>query len=134
MVQWQDGRGNWHDVEGWRAILDEVKGNEGRKVWYVSSDSFGKGPFCWVVSPNPESEPIATSVPFHMPDTAGKTVRVNVSVGQLAAVTPVPTIAVSTLPVAGGEQHLGLWVLLTVSLIGFLLASTLSKGSSQRLE
>jgi hypothetical protein len=134
MIEWQDGQGNWHDVEGWKAILDEVKGSEGRKVWYVSSDLFGKGPFCWVICPDPGSEPIATSAPFHMPDAAGETVRVNVSVGQRVAVTPLPTVAVATLPVAGGDWYLRLWLSLTVALIGLLLASALSTGSSRRLE
>ena len=32
VVQWQDGRGRWHDVTGWRGHLDALDGTTGTKV------------------------------------------------------------------------------------------------------
>ena len=77
VVQWQDDRDGWHDVEGWRGTLDEVEDNEGKKMWWVAKDGFGDGPFRWMLY---QSEGIdvllSQSAPFHLPDAAGKTVIV----------------------------------------------------------
>jgi hypothetical protein len=75
VVQWQDSLGNWHDVEGWRGTPDEGH----NKVWWVARADFGKGPFRWVIYENQEGELLAKSETFYLPDSAGKTVRVEVS-------------------------------------------------------
>lgn len=84
VVQWQDARGAWHDVEGWRGELDEVVTGEdgevvGHKTWWVAKPDLGTGPFRWLVYEGRQGRRLATSVPFDLPDTKGRTVRVEVS-------------------------------------------------------
>jgi hypothetical protein len=72
VVQWQDRSSFWHDVEGWKGMLDE--GNY--KVWWVAKPELGKGPFRWrVLSQN---KVVATSETFYLPH-ADQTVSVKVS-------------------------------------------------------
>lgn len=125
MVQWQDGLGEWHDVHGWRAKLDQVQGDEGEKVWYLAEDRFGEGPFSWAIYPDPEGEFIAQSAPFYMPKNTGETRQVKVSVGPLPVTAPTSTK--SSLPPTGGGQHLGLWKFLTVGLVVLLVAQLLPR-------
>lgn len=73
IVQWQDGLGDWHNVDSWRG---EVEND--RVIWYVSPDLFGKGPFCWVVYRDQETLGISES--FTMPLAANTLVRVTVAV------------------------------------------------------
>jgi hypothetical protein len=84
VVQWQDAWGGWHDVEGWRGELDEVAtGDEGEvvghKTWWVAKSDLGTGPFRWLVYEGRQGRRLATSVPFDLPDTRGRTERVEVS-------------------------------------------------------
>jgi hypothetical protein len=84
VVEWQDARGTWHDVEGWQGGLDEVvtgDGGEfvGHKTWWVVKSDLGTGPFRWLVYEGRQGRRLATSVPFNLPDTKGRTVRVEVS-------------------------------------------------------
>ena len=123
MVQWQDGLGEWHDVHGWRATLDEVNGDEGIKVWYVSEDQFGEGTYSWIVYPDPDDEFITRSAPFYMPGSTGQTRQVKVAVGPRPASTTKSTT--SSLPPSGGRQHPGLWKFLTVGLVVLLVAQLL---------
>lgn len=81
VMQWQDALGNWHDVEGWRGTLDEVAKGEGRKVWWLSSDLFGAGPFRWLVYAQPNGVLLATSEAFHLPDATGRIEIVTVVIG-----------------------------------------------------
>ena len=80
VVQWQDGLGGWHDVEGWQGALDT-----GQAMWFVSKEYLGKGPFRWVVYEAQESdalvrgEPLATSDAFYLPRTTGEVVSITVS-------------------------------------------------------
>ncbi len=73
MVQWQDGLGRWHDVEGWQGTLDEG----GQKIWWVAQPELGRGPFRWVILTR-EREQLDFSQPFYLPK-AGQIVRVQVS-------------------------------------------------------
>ena len=79
VVQWQDGLGGWHDIEGWRGKLDQLFADGGRKTWFVSAELFGKGPFRWVVYEDDKT--LATSDPFTMPSANGQTVRTLTTVG-----------------------------------------------------
>jgi hypothetical protein len=81
VVEWQDAFGDWHEVEGWRGALDEVVRGEGRKVWWVSLDDLGKGPFRWTVCRRPAGRPLAHSKPFHLPGTGEERVVVGVALG-----------------------------------------------------
>lgn len=71
IVQWQDGLGGWHDVEGWRG---EVK--EDRVLWYVSPEDLGSGPFRWVVYRGDET--LGTSENFNLPEVGRTLARVSV--------------------------------------------------------
>ena len=70
VVQWQDGLGAWHDVDGWRG---QVEG--GYVLWFVSADLLGAGPFRWQVYTT-EGETLGSSEPFDMPLYKGTIVRV----------------------------------------------------------
>ena len=72
VVQWQDDRGVWHDVEGWQGSLDEAVTGEdgtvvGHKTWWVAHDDLGKGPFRWQVRRDKQGAPIGTSETFDLP-------------------------------------------------------------------
>ncbi len=82
IVQWQDGRGEWHDVEGWQGTLNEVavsdEGVVGRQVWWVAEADLGKGPFRWVVYAGRGGRPLGTSEPFDLPGSGGTVTTVAV--------------------------------------------------------
>ena len=67
VVQWRHPDGSWRDVEGWRGTFDEIVGGEGRKVWWVSEDGFGHGPFRWVVYQSEGGRLLGTSGTFNLP-------------------------------------------------------------------
>ena len=73
VVQWQDGLGDWHDVDGWRGTLDQFYTDGGRKTWWVSERDFGTGPFRWVVYEGDDT--LAVSESFYLPASAGEVVR-----------------------------------------------------------
>jgi hypothetical protein len=74
MVQWQNGSGAWHNVEGWRA-----QSGSGSVTWAVDQKDLGSGPFRWV-SYAPNGRIIASSFSFNLP-TAGQTLNVNMPGG-----------------------------------------------------
>jgi hypothetical protein len=78
MIQWQDSVGVWHDVEGWRSTLDR----DNKQVWWVAGADFGKGPFRWVVYQAPEGKLLAKSKTFTLPNSAGETVIIKVSLAR----------------------------------------------------
>jgi hypothetical protein len=75
VIQWQDSARAWHDVEGWRSTLDEG----GRRVWWVAGADFGTGPFRWAVYQSPDGDLLAESETFYLPNSAGETVTIEVS-------------------------------------------------------
>jgi hypothetical protein len=84
VVQWQDDQGLWRNVEGWQGTLDSVATGEdggivGYKKWWVAHGDSGKGPFRWVVSKSQGGAPLSTSASFSLPESAGKTVLIEVS-------------------------------------------------------
>ncbi len=79
VVQWQDDKGAWRDVEGWQGTLDEVQEGEGKKVWWVAKADLGTGPFRWVVTRGPGGAWLAVSELFYLPTRTGETVPVQVS-------------------------------------------------------
>jgi len=78
IVQWQDSAGGWHDIEGWQGTLNEGH----KKVWWVAPDIFGRGPFRWTVYQSQGGQLLATSDSFYLPDSAGKKVRVGMSLSE----------------------------------------------------
>jgi len=79
VVQWQDDRGRWQDVNGWQGNLDAVVGGEGRKTWWLPNSLRGKGPFRWQVYQVEGGRLLATSEPFDMPAAAGRKMTVELS-------------------------------------------------------
>ncbi len=82
VVQWQDGLGDWHDVEGWAG-----KATEGLVVWAVFPSEFGKGPFRWAVYDdhddigNTERVFLGASGPFYLPELGGESIKSEVIIG-----------------------------------------------------
>jgi len=79
VVQWLEGKEDWHNVEGWQGTPDEVNNSEGKKVWWVAKRSFGKGPFRWLIYRSRGGDLLATSDSFYLPDSADSEVWVEVS-------------------------------------------------------
>jgi hypothetical protein len=79
VVQWQDDKGVWRDVDGWQGTLDEVQDGQGKKVWWVAKADLGKGPFRWVVTQGVGGACLAVSESFYLPIRVGETVPVQVS-------------------------------------------------------
>jgi len=75
VVQWQDGLGAWHDVEGWRGWLPD----NGRQ-WVVAKD-FATGPFRWVVMAEPEGPVLGVSDSFYLPGAANEWLKVSIAEG-----------------------------------------------------
>jgi hypothetical protein len=83
VVQWQDPTGAWHDVEGWRGTLDEVRSDEdgavtGYKTWWVGGEHMGEGPFRWLVYQGKGGWLLATSESFDLPSVDKTTLVVEV--------------------------------------------------------
>ena len=78
VVQWQDSTGGWHDVEGWRGMLDESD----TKRWWVAPRDFGTGPFQWVIAQGIEGTQLAVSEPFTLPASANQTLQISLSLAQ----------------------------------------------------
>jgi hypothetical protein len=70
-IQWQDGAGAWHDVEGWQGALDEVARGVGKKTWAVADGHLGGGPYRWLIYARPDGDVVMTSRPFYLPSAAG---------------------------------------------------------------
>jgi hypothetical protein len=67
IVQWLDGAGGWHDVEGWAGNFDGTRGAMAVKSWVVSPGDSGKGPFRWLVLAAPGGAKLGTSASFYLP-------------------------------------------------------------------
>jgi hypothetical protein len=76
VVQWQDGWGNWHDVEGWQGTPDGIVDGEGRKVWWLSRELLGQGPFRWAIYHARGGELLTISEPFYLPTAPCQLLRV----------------------------------------------------------
>ncbi len=77
VVQWQDGLGEWHDVDSWRGEFDEVVDRVGKKTWWLEEWLFGAGPFRWVVYDRTSGQVLAQTAPFNMPREHRQTLRVD---------------------------------------------------------
>jgi hypothetical protein len=85
VVEWQDGWGNWHIVEGWRGALDDVTVNDtgmvsAFKTWWAAKKDYGTGPFRWVITQGLGGALLATSDSFYIPAAHNMSVTVKVSI------------------------------------------------------
>jgi len=82
VVQWQDGLGDWHEVEGWQGeldALDNVQPERQWKVWGVAFENFGQGPFRWVVY-SATGDVLGVSSNFDLPRAQSDWVAVEITV------------------------------------------------------
>ncbi len=81
-VQWQDDKGEWFEVDGWKGNLDTIAQSEngwvGTKEWWASDDIIGSGPYRWNVYTHPGGDLLTTSEPFNLATYAGGMVVVPV--------------------------------------------------------
>jgi hypothetical protein len=75
VVQWQDSRGNWHNIDGWQGHLE----TGGYKRWWVAEKDFNTGPFRWIVTQGTGGTVLGASEPFSLPAGANEVVQVTVS-------------------------------------------------------
>ncbi len=80
VMQWQDGTGAWHDVEGWQGPPEVAPEGGVHKHWVVSPDDLGKGPFRWVVLRGRGGEMLAASQPFRLPALSGDVTEIDLAV------------------------------------------------------
>ncbi len=72
VVQWQDGLGSWHDVEGWQGPCQRDGSGLPYRAWSVGPKDLGTGPFRWLVRDGRGGKELAASVPFHVPRAGGE--------------------------------------------------------------
>lgn len=72
-VEWQDGDGRWHIVDGWQGTLHpNSKIKQWEVEWWVGRSDFNTGPFRWVVDPDGKrivSEPFELNFAENAADT-----------------------------------------------------------------
>jgi uncharacterized repeat protein (TIGR01451 family) len=110
-VEWLDGAGAWHRVEGWQNALPD---GGGVQDWWVSQADFGKGPFRWVLyAGSDKSSVLGASEPFNLPASTAAPLQISLV---LAQPTPTPTEAPSLTPApAPSATPAPSWLSLTVS-------------------
>jgi hypothetical protein len=82
IVQWQDGVGRWHDVEGWRAQVEQDQPVN----WWVAPEDTNTGPYRWLVYQDQDRRVVVwASEAFYLPKR-GETLVVTTAV----AVRPAP--------------------------------------------
>jgi len=77
IIQWQDAWGDWHDVEGWQGTFNE----ESQVIWWVAPADLDTGPFRWTICESKGGDLLAFSESFYLPASAGRSVRVEVTLG-----------------------------------------------------
>lgn len=65
-IEWQDGLGDWHKVDGWRGSTtnDQIQ-------WFVGSELLGSGPFRWLVFSEENEMLLGVTNQFCMPSNSG---------------------------------------------------------------
>ena len=79
VVQWQDGLGRWHDVEGWQGKMEVIGGDQATRSWWVDHKDFGAGPFRWLICQENCHNPLGASASFYLPDGLNRVVAVEVT-------------------------------------------------------
>lgn len=116
VVQWQDQTGAWHDIDGWRGMLDGGR----QKVWWIDPADFGKGPFRWAVYREQNGQLLTSSSSFDLPRAAYETVSAEIESLSDAPISqrgkspvsqqPLPGAAATStpdfLPVTGAEPEI----------------------------
>ncbi|MBI5879549.1 MAG: hypothetical protein HZB53_18010 [Chloroflexi bacterium] len=80
IVQWQDGTGQWHDVDNWQGAPKGNPGDAYHQAYAIDERNYGKGPFRWIVRTTKGSTDAAVSQPFNLPRNTSEAVRIDVAV------------------------------------------------------
>lgn len=75
-VEWQDGAGIWHLVDGWTGYTQN-----GALRWYADNNLLGKGPFRWNVYTQDRCCLLVPGIPFMLPKQPGATVVTSANIG-----------------------------------------------------
>ncbi|MEM9776843.1 MAG: hypothetical protein AAF902_19840 [Chloroflexota bacterium] len=72
IVQWQDERGDWNNVEGWQGYLEYDAASQTWKViWWTSRENFGEESFRWAIYTDKQLASLeATSETFDLPKSS----------------------------------------------------------------
>jgi hypothetical protein len=101
-VQWQDGLGNWHDVESWQGSLDVLEDTGLRlKQWAVSSENADQGPFRWIIYSEHGGAVWGTSASFDLP--GGEGVDLAMTVEPQTVATTADAAAITDTPITTTE-------------------------------
>lgn len=76
-VQWQDGLGDWHLVDGWRG-----SSTEGEVRWFLGEKDLGTGPFRWLVYFQENDDLLAVSESFYLPQKVNEIVIIYVQIDE----------------------------------------------------
>jgi hypothetical protein len=71
VVQWEDGLGNWHDVDGWRSELTWLTSYVFFQPWWVAPKDLGTGPFRWLIYNPKTGKTVGTTNSFYLPMGGG---------------------------------------------------------------
>lgn len=95
VVQWLDGVGNWHDVDGWEGVPAGASSNGAHIAWKVDDSLFGKGPFRWVVEQGSGGAITGASAAFYLPHDPGEIVPVMVTLdgSNPGSTSEIPSVA-----------------------------------------
>ena len=77
VVQWQDGLGGWHDVDGWRGSLNESE----FILWWVAPRDLGAVWYRWHVY-TADGRISTTSDSFSLPSHPNQTLHIMISLAQ----------------------------------------------------
>ena len=77
VVQWQDGLGEWHDIEGWRGTLNESN----FIVWWVAPGDLGAVWYRWQVY-TADGRIATTSDAFSLPSQANQTLHILITLAE----------------------------------------------------
>ncbi|MCP4543570.1 MAG: hypothetical protein GY832_41180 [Chloroflexi bacterium] len=80
VVQWQDEKGNWHDVDGWQGNPIAYSTGEAIVMWWLPDELLGQGPFRWVVYQSQAGQWLTISAVFHLPSLVNQVEEVRVSI------------------------------------------------------
>lgn len=79
-VEWLDGAGEWHLVDGWRGFSS----TKGEIQWFVTENDLGKGPFRWQIYLFEDGDFFGSSEPFFLPAKVGDVTITQVDIPEIA--------------------------------------------------
>jgi hypothetical protein len=75
-IEWQDGLGKWHKVDGWKGSTTSLTNDESIQ-WFMDANLFQAGPFRWLVYSEENGRLLKFSEPFCLPGAATEILMIN---------------------------------------------------------